>query len=100
MAKAKTTKKTDGKEIATPVAAEIFAAAAPTPVPATKATAPKIIRRPMTTPSANLVPVNLDEEIRQLAYLFSERRGFVPGHETEDWLAAEHEVRARYHQHA
>ena len=29
----------------------------------------------------------------------SERRGFEPGHETEDWLAAEHEVRQRYHQH-
>lgn len=47
---------------------------------------------------ATLVPVNLDEEIRQLAYLLSERRGFEPGHETEDWLSAEREVRQRYHQ--
>jgi hypothetical protein len=47
---------------------------------------------------ANLVPVRLDEEIRQLAYSLSERRGFESGHETEDWLAAEHEVRQRYRQ--
>jgi hypothetical protein len=49
-------------------------------------------------PRANLVPINLEDEIRRLAYLLSERRGFVPGHENEDWLAAEHEVRERYHQ--
>lgn len=47
---------------------------------------------------ASLIPSNVEEEVRQLAYLLSERRGFEPGHETEDWLAAEHEVRDRYHQ--
>lgn len=47
---------------------------------------------------SNVLPINLDDEIRRLAYLLSERRGFEPGHETEDWLAAEHEVRQRYHQ--
>jgi len=46
---------------------------------------------------ANLLPINLEDEIRRLAYLLSERRGFEPGHETEDWLAAELEVRQRYH---
>ncbi len=46
----------------------------------------------------NLVPINLEDEIRRLAYLLSERRGFEPGHEAEDWMAAEHEVRQRYHQ--
>ena len=30
--------------------------------------------------------------IAQNAYLRAERRGFEPGHETEDWLAAEAEV--------
>jgi DUF2934 family protein len=49
---------------------------------------------------AYTIPSNVDEEIRQLAYLFSERRGFEPGHETEDWLNAEHEVLQRYHQHS
>ena len=49
---------------------------------------------------SNLVPINVEDEIRRLAYLMSERRGFEPGHETEDWLAAEHEIRERYHQQA
>ncbi len=30
--------------------------------------------------------------IAEAAYLRAERRGFVPGHEEEDWLAAEAEV--------
>ena len=30
--------------------------------------------------------------IRELAYLHSSRRGFLPGHELEDWLAAEQQV--------
>jgi hypothetical protein len=46
---------------------------------------------------ANIVPINVEEEIRQLAYLMSERRGFEPGHEADDWFAAEREVRQRYH---
>jgi len=32
--------------------------------------------------------------IEQAAYLRAERRGFAPGNETEDWLAAEAEVDA------
>jgi len=49
-------------------------------------------------PRANLVPFNLDDEIRTVAYLLSEQRGFVPGHETEDWLNAEREVLGRFEQ--
>lgn len=49
---------------------------------------------------ANIVPINLEDEIRRLAYLMAERRGFEPGHEADDWLAAEREVRQRYHQHS
>ncbi len=56
---------------------------------------PEIVK---SEPRANLVPINLEDEIRQLAYLLAERRGFQPGHEAEDWLAAEREVRQRYHQ--
>ena len=33
--------------------------------------------------------------ISRLAYLKAERRGFAPGHELEDWLAAENEVDQR-----
>ncbi|HTT42098.1 MAG TPA: DUF2934 domain-containing protein [Steroidobacteraceae bacterium] len=32
--------------------------------------------------------------IAEKAYLRAERRGFAPGHDTEDWLAAEAEVDA------
>jgi len=56
---------------------------------------PEIVK---TESRANLVPINVEEEIRRLAYIFSERRGFVAGHETEDWLNAEREIRERYHQ--
>jgi Protein of unknown function (DUF2934) len=48
----------------------------------------------------NVVPINLEDEIRRLAYLLSERRGFEPGHEAEDWFTAEREIRQRYHQHS
>ena len=46
---------------------------------------------------ATIVPINVEEEVRQLAYLMAERRGFEPGHEADDWFAAEQEVRQRYH---
>jgi hypothetical protein len=62
---------------------------------------PKSARKPTIVRNesrANLFPINVDEEVRRLAYLLSERRGFEPGHETEDWLAAEREIRQRYHQ--
>jgi hypothetical protein len=60
-----------------------------------KARKPEIVK---AEPRSNLVPINVEEEIRRLAYLLSERRGFEPGHETEDWLVAEREIRDRYHQ--
>jgi hypothetical protein len=56
---------------------------------------PEIVRNDAR---ANLVPINVEEEVRRLAYLLSERRGFEPGHEAEDWLAAEREIRQRYRQ--
>jgi Protein of unknown function (DUF2934) len=69
---------------------------------ATEAAAlPKSNRKPAIVRSdarPNVVPINLEDEIRRLAYLLSERRGFEPGHEAEDWLAAEREVLQRYHQ--
>jgi hypothetical protein len=33
-----------------------------------------------------------ENRIRVVAYFRAERRGFVPGYELEDWLAAEAEV--------
>lgn len=44
-------------------------------------------------------PIAHDEELRasiaRAAYFRSERRGFAPGYELEDWLAAEREVSLR-----
>jgi hypothetical protein len=110
MAKVKTPKKATNGNVtipdnATTTAPSVNVAENVTPAVAaaeTKAPARKITRRPeivRSEPRANLVPISIEEEIRALAYLMSERRGFEPGHETEDWLAAEHEVRQRYHQH-
>ena len=45
-----------------------------------------------------VVPINIDEEIRRRAYELYEQRGAGSGHEADDWLAAEQEVRQRYHQ--
>lgn len=33
-----------------------------------------------------------EQRIREVAYFRAQRRGFTPGHEIEDWLAAEEEV--------
>lgn len=55
---------------------------------------PEIVR---SESRSNLIPINVEEEVRRLAYLLSERRGFEPGHETEDWLSAEREILDRYH---
>jgi hypothetical protein len=83
------------------------AAAAPametTAAPTKKTETRKPARKPEVVKAevrANLIPISIEEEIRQLAYLFAERRGFQSGHETEDWLAAENEVRQRYRQHS
>lgn len=52
--------------------------------------------QPKTRP---VPPVLIDQDLRrsmiaQAAYYRAERRGFAPGHEAEDWLAAEGEVDA------
>jgi hypothetical protein len=112
MAKPKFPKKTnDAKEavpittIAAPVSdtkVEPAEAVAALPVTKTRKTeTKKTARKPeivKAEPRSNLVPINLEDEIRSLAYLLSERRRFEPGHEAEDWLAAESELRHRYHQ--
>jgi hypothetical protein len=112
MAKAKFPKKSNGVKETVPTSTNPAApsdtnfgpteALAAVTVPETKKTElktsarkPEIVR---SEPRANLVPINLEDEIRRLAYLLSERRGFEPGHEAEDWTTAEREVRQRYHQ--
>ena len=50
-------------------------------------------RSPKAAPS---VPAQHESLVRTAAYLRAERRGFAPGYEVEDWLAAEAEVSARH----
>jgi hypothetical protein len=61
-------------------------AGAPTAARARKTPAEKPARVVRVTPEAR------HALIAETAYLRAERRGFAPGHETEDWLAAEEEV--------
>jgi hypothetical protein len=44
----------------------------------------------------NLVPINLEDEIRRRAYELYVQRGTAPGSEAEDWLTAEREIMQRY----
>ena len=46
------------------------------------------------TPAAQLSVEARHALIAAAAYLRAERRGFAPGHETDDWFAAEAEVDA------
>jgi hypothetical protein len=104
MAKPRVPKKTSDNTGVPPVEASANAVTVEsTAADPTNGKAKRSNRKPVVVksePRANLVPINVEDEIRQLAYLLSERRGFEPGHETEDWLAAEQEVRTRYHQHS
>jgi hypothetical protein len=49
-------------------------------------------------PRKNVVPINLEDEIRRRAYEIYQQRGAGSGSEAEDWLTAEREVRQRYRQ--
>ena len=70
-------------------------ASAPTTRPRAKSTTPRV-RKTAPKPAA---PVAISEDVRrgmiaEAAYLRAERRGFAPGGEKEDWMAAEAEVDA------
>jgi hypothetical protein len=51
-----------------------------------------------TEPRKNVVPINVEDEIRRRAYELSQQRGQDTGSPAEDWLAAEREVMQRYRQ--
>jgi hypothetical protein len=48
----------------------------------------------------NVVPINLEDEIRRRAYELYQRRGSGAGNEADDWFTAEREVMQRYRQHS
>lgn len=90
MAKAKTPRTSVEKPNGSPIAA---------PVTATPPENISDIREGRkTTPDArkNIVPINLDDEIRRRAYELWEENGRQAGREEEHWLSAEREVRGRY----
>jgi len=67
----------------------------PTPAPATSTTPNTTTTA--TPPRRRAKPAQVSADIRRAmiaesAYLRSERRGFVPGYEEQDWLAAEKEI--------
>lgn len=111
MAKSKFPKKSNGarEELSTPLsensngAGEATSGVALAESPGADKNTRRTTRKPEIVKSdarANLLPINVEEEIRRLAYLLSERRGFEPGHEAEDWFTAEREIRQRYRQHS
>ena len=62
------------------------------------ATAKATARKPASTESRSAVTApsatGREDMVRTAAYFRAERRGFAPGYEWEDWLAAEAEVSA------
>ena len=74
------------------------AAAAPKPAASKAATRKKTARKAASTrarpAAAPRSAAEREEMVRTAAYFRAERRGFAPGYEWEDWLAAEAEVSA------
>ena len=48
----------------------------------------------------NVVPINLEDEIRRRAYELYQQRGPGLSNEADDWFTAEREVMQRYRQHS
>lgn len=51
--------------------------------------------KPRAAETQTKVPSNLSKLIAEAAYYRAQQRGFEPGHELDDWVAAEAEVRRR-----
>lgn len=54
----------------------------------------KLSAQDLANPSQYMDEEGIKQRIAELAYQKAERRGFEPGHEWEDWLEAEAEIRA------
>ncbi|SMF97800.1 Protein of unknown function [Methylomagnum ishizawai] len=65
----------------------------PSPQPATRSEPFPGPRLSLDDPGPSF-EAELMRRISECAYLKAEQRGFEPGHEMDDWLAAEAEVRA------
>jgi len=64
----------------------------------TKSRAPRVRKAVRSARGSRVLPTYHEDRhasIAQAAYFRAEHRGFAPGHELEDWLAAEEEVDQR-----
>jgi hypothetical protein len=62
--------------------------------PAAKPEQPQAVAKTTTTPPAERpAPEDMRRRIEMNAYFKAKARGFTPGYELEDWLAAEREVK-------
>lgn len=68
----------------------------PPPAPATARRSASIRSASLTARRTTLAGEDRQRLIAEAAYFRAERRGFVPGQELEDWLAAEIEVDALF----
>jgi hypothetical protein len=81
-------------------AAKTATRAAPAKTAAKTAAKPAAARTPMTAGKVTAArpapavptPHEREQRVRTAAYFRAERRGFMPGNEWDDWLAAEAEV--------
>lgn len=58
-------------------------------------TAGELDSQPRPARAAGFEPLGRGTMIAEAAYYRAERRSFTPGHELEDWLAAEAEIDSR-----
>jgi Protein of unknown function (DUF2934) len=72
---------------------------APEKVPAIIAAAPTPKRKVLAKKSAAVPVADLTAMIAIAAYYLAEQRHFAPGHDVEDWLAAEQQLRASGNSH-
>ena len=85
------------KQAEAPAAAKPAVKASAAKASAQAATKPATRRKAVAARATRAVPPAADREarVRLAAYLRAERRGFAPGREWEDWLAAEAEIDAQ-----
>jgi hypothetical protein len=72
----------------------------PEPKPETNRPETKMFEVRKTDARKNVVPINLEDEIRRRAYELYQQRQPSAGSEADDWFAAEREIMQRYHQHS
>jgi hypothetical protein len=87
-----------GNPASVPDVQAVAAETAPIKPEAKVTPAPRKKLEVVKTEPRRVVPINVEDEIRRRAYELYQQRGAKPGSEREDWLAAEREVKQRYHQ--